>query len=230
MRTFTPHRRLPGQTRLGFSLVLIVGLVSSLVGLGARAMPGSGTLSPAAPTLSYTAGPFLVANPGAQAGGGPVCNGPETCDDYALTVAVPAGYDANHNIRIEIGWPVAGADFDVYILRGESVIATAASSSDPEVAIIPALAGEYIVRVVPFAPAGQSITGNINLTEVTQGPPPSAGIAPRYSVFNPPSGLGQSAGEPSIGANWRTDKVLFQAVLETLRVSFDDCASPAVAA
>ena len=119
---------------------------------------------------------------------------------------------------------------DVYILRGESVIATAASSSDPEVAIIPALAGEYIVRVVPFAPAGQSITGNINLTEVTQGPPPSAGIAPRYSVFNPPSGLGQSAGEPSIGANWRTDKVLFQAVLETLRVSFDDCASPAVAA
>ena len=61
--------------------------------------------------------------------------------------------------------------------------------------------------------------------ETPQGPP--AQDAPRYQNYVPPLGLGASAGEPSIGVNPFTGKVFFIANIQTLRVSFDDCSSPA---
>lgn len=53
--------------------------------------------------------------------------------------------------------------------------------------------------------------------------------APGYINYVSPSPLGDSAGEPSIGVNRATGSVFFQAVLETLRVRFDDTVSPATA-
>jgi len=41
-----------------------------------------------------------------------------------------------------------------------------------------------------------------------------------------PSAVGGDAGEPSLGANWTTGKVMFQAGLTAARVSFDDSVSP----
>ncbi len=47
--------------------------------------------------------------------------------------------------------------------------------------------------------------------------------------LQPPSTLGQNAGEPSIGADWTTGKAMYQSDVETLRVTFDDRAVPATA-
>jgi hypothetical protein len=61
---------------------------------------------------------------------------------------------------------------------------------------------------------------------------PSARAAttpPTYTNFASPAPLGQDSGEPSIGVNWSSGNVLFQAVLETLRVSnFDDATRTAM--
>ena len=47
----------------------------------------------------------------------PVCDTAATpCDDYALHVDVPAGYDADHRLRVDVSWPKAAADFDIYVL------------------------------------------------------------------------------------------------------------------
>jgi hypothetical protein len=46
-----------------------------------------------------------------------------------------------------------------------------------------------------------------------------AASAPSFANFAAPAPLGQDSGEPSIGVNWQTGNVMFQAVLETLRVS-----------
>lgn len=54
--------------------------------------------------------------------------------------------------------------------------------------------------------------------------------APRYQLYTPPNGLGSDAGEPSIGVNWNTGNVMYQASLQALRVAFDDRTSPARAA
>ena len=48
-----------------------------------------------------------------------------------------------------------------------------------------------------------------------------------YQNFPAPTGFASSAGEPSIGSNWNTGKVMFQAGLETDRVTF--AGSPATA-
>ena len=94
--------------------------------------PSSGTLSLAMPTLNYTGGgPFVVANTTAQAGP-PLCTGPMFCDDYALTINVPPGTSATKFIKVTVSWPVAAADFDVYVYNGATEVASAASSSDPK--------------------------------------------------------------------------------------------------
>ena len=56
----------------------------------------------------------------------------------------------------------------------------------------------------------------------------AAGTPPTFTNFVAPAPLGRDAGEPSIGSNWRTGNVMYQAGLETLRVSgFDDVAKTA---
>jgi len=74
-----------------------------------------------------------------------------------------------------------------------------------------ALAGVMLAASAPFAPA-------------------HAQTGPAYGVYAPPAGFQTSdAGEPSIGANWKTGSVFFQASLQTMRVRFNDSVTPASA-
>jgi hypothetical protein len=50
-----------------------------------------------------------------------------------------------------------------------------------------------------------------------------------FAAYPAPAGLGVSSGEPSIGVDWKTNNVMYIAGLQTLRVHFDDCSSPAQA-
>lgn len=156
------------------------GLVaaSALFGFAAwvswAATPDSGTLTTSSGDLTYTAGPFVVANPTPQlgaAGEPPVCEDDgQSCDKFALTVDLPAGYQGQ--VAVSIGWPDAAADFDVYVYDAErKVVGQAAGSADPEVAVFPAKGGSnvYSVEVIPFAPLGQSIEGKISLIPATGG-------------------------------------------------------------
>jgi hypothetical protein len=47
-----------------------------------------------------------------------------------------------------------------------------------------------------------------------------AATPPTFTNYAAPGGLGKDAGEPSIGANWNTGKVMYQSGLQTLRVDF----------
>src|SRR5205085_8091929 len=61
----------------------------------------------------------------------------------------------------------------------------------------------------------------------TPAPPPLG--TPRFFNYAAPNGMGTSAGEPSIGINWQTGKVFILSSFQALRVTFDDCPSPAKA-
>ena len=50
---------------------------------------------------------------------------------------------------------------------------------------------------------------------------------PRFDNYPTPANLQQHAGEPSIGVDWTTDNVMFEASQSTLRVKFDDSTTPA---
>lgn len=234
-------------------VTLFLALATTGVAFGAT--PASGTLTNTN-SLAYTAGPFLVANPSAQATGTPVCQNqiPNHCDTFTLTVNVTPGTFDTHQVRVEVSWPNSAADFDVYVLQGTTgnvVVSDAATAADPEVAYFPAVNGVYRIRTAPYNPLGQSFSAKVTLVPIPPGPPVTAGIPPRYKNHAAPPGGGDTSGEPSVGVDpFRNcpasntacahlhpsvDRPLlntggiafFTANFAELRVSFDDCSSPA---
>ncbi|MGH3499128.1 MAG: sialidase family protein [Nocardioidaceae bacterium] len=205
------------------ALALAIGL---LVGGGGSsparaASPGSGTVSPTQLSTSWTGGPFLVPNPTAEANGVPDCSAPQSCDTYNLTVSTPASYATKHQLRIAVSWPNQSADFDVYVENAAgTIVATAATSADPETVIMPPAAGTYHVVVVPFLPLGQSYGATATLQNKPTNPPPSTQPAPPMRAFAAPLSLpnARSSGEPSIGVNWKTGSVMYQSYVSTYKV------------
>jgi hypothetical protein len=211
-----------GTPRVAVLAAIVLGTTAIVVPAMA-ATPAGGTISDASPTATWTAGPFAVPNVTGTVGT-PTCGTATPCDDYKLTVDVPAGYDTDHSVRVEVSWPQTAADFDVYVLdsAGNSV-SSAASSSDPETLLLPAVAASYTVRVVPFAPLGQSITGAAKVVTNPAQPGPSTAPAPGFRTYTPPETFtnAHSAGEPSIGDNWKTGAAMYQSYTSTFKATFD---------
>src|SRR5437667_2423808 len=147
--------------------------------------PSSGTLTNTSGPVSYDAGPFFVANPTPviELDSGPECSGSsQPCDDFKLTVSLPAGYTTtypNASVKVTLSWTDSGSgssDYDLYIYktpRGDcnpndctSTDGTqaadyqSASSSNPEIATISPLhdgSQTYTVVVVPYTPTGETV-------------------------------------------------------------------------
>jgi PKD repeat protein len=153
-----------------------------------------------------------------------------------------ASVAANKKLLIQIQWPTSAADFDLYVLQGAAIVGSSHGSSDPETVFlnVPADGTVYTIRVIPTTPLGDSITGTIALVDPPAPTQTGTGLAPRYQNYAAFEGMGDNAGEPSIGVDWnpnvaslKHDKVntggvsFFQSGPNTLRASFDDCSSPA---
>src|SRR6185436_13130897 len=147
------------------------------------------------------------------------------------------------------------SDFDLYIYKPDvtgTKVGQGAGSTNPEVATFTASAGTYTVYVVPYdVQPDVQFNGTITLTQIavptptpipSPSPTPEIPGVPRYFNYAAPNGLGTDAGEPSIGVNWKSEKSfsnslfanilnggtsMFESNTQTLRVTFDDCPSPA---
>ena len=211
--------------------------------------PATGTLDPSA------AGPLTWV--GTATGGGalnaPLLVAPEdlcqeglTCDTFTLTVAgTPADWSGKL-VRIKIEWMLPVTDYDLYIHKdsnsGPLVASSGRGATSPtepltweDATIDPAISGTgvYTVRAVYYlATAADQYRGSATIETKPAPQPtptPSTEAAPRYQNYQAPGELGNSAGEPTIGVNWNTGYAMFIASLQTLRVKWDDTASPAPA-
>ncbi|GAA3890068.1 hypothetical protein GCM10022207_66970 [Streptomyces lannensis] len=213
------HPRSRGRLAVG----LLVLVAATLPVTADAATPPSGSVSNAAPTTTWSADPSTVPNVSGTTGT-VSCGNAQPCDDYALKVSVPAGYDAGHSLRIDVRWPDSAADFDLYVLDAAGrEVATSASSSDPETVLLPAVPASYTVRVVPYAPLGDSFTGTASLITAPVDPPPSTATPPTYANSWAPDGIADAhnAGEPSIGVDRASGAAMFQAYTSTLKVTYD---------
>jgi len=214
------------RTALALLALLLLGALGA--GWSLAATPRGGTVAPGNPAMwsGTTAG--AATDPS-------TCVYGSNCDKYALTVQNPGA----NKLTVQVGWTTPGTDLDLYLCQGTAAapcttqVAVSASSSNPEVIEVNSPpAGNYYVVVVNFAGA-TTYNGMATLNPPavpTATPPPLPGfIAPRYENYPAPDGKATDAGEPSIGANWRTGKILFQSYLDTYRISLDTCSSPAVA-
>ena len=126
-----------------------------------------------------------------------------------------AAYGATHNLKIDVSWPTAAADFDLYVLDAAgNEVASSASSADPEEVVLPPTSGTYTVRVVPFAPLGDSYKATASLVTKPADPPTGTATRPTYKNYGAPATLrdAHNAGEPSIGNNGKTGATMYQSV------------------
>jgi len=239
---------------IAFSL----GSVGALLAMfSLAATPSSGTLTDTSGPLSYTAGPFFVANPTPIlfVDQGPECSGSaQPCDDFALTVTLPAGYAAAHPnaaVKVTLAWNDAGSgssDYDLYIYKGtvhntdgsQAANYQSASSANPEIASISPLSdgtSQYTVKVVPYTPTGESVHVTIELLPGSGsggstgfgGPDPTTPGVPRYQNFFAPDGTSaqNSDGEFNIGFNPKTGRIMTMNIGPIWRLTPPERLSPA---
>ena len=178
------RRRLAGTAALGAAVLLLPAMSPA-----EAADPSSGTVSDSSTAVTWSSGPFAVANPTGDAGA-PACNAVTVCDDYALHVSTPPGYGGGHQLAISIQWANTAADFDLYVLDSAgTVVGTSASSADPELVLLPPDTGDYTVRVVPYLPLGESFTGKAELTTTPANPSPADIAAPAFGTYAAPESL-----------------------------------------
>ena len=210
----------------GWRVVLLAAAIGALalpLAASQAATPSSGTISGSSPSVSWS-GTYMV--PTASG-----CSGASdsSCDRYALTIQPPS-----YAFQVVIKLQPMG-DWDLYVFAPNGGLAGSSGNAPGQtetVVLSNPTAGTYTVAAAPFAPAPGLPTYSASATIVpiesgSQPPPGSEHIT--YSSHKPPSGMGGDAGEPSIGANLSSGKVMFQSGLEALRATFDDSTSPATA-
>lgn len=190
------------------------------------AEPASGTLSLDTPELQFTSGPSLVSDPVT----GP-CPTSDACDRFDLTVELPENFATTNpsaQLKLVLTADVPAEDYDLYLLdeNGGEVGSSANAPPSTELILAPARQGtiQYRVEVLPFLVAGGSatITISLDVPEETGEPeaPLATGVAPRFYYQQSPNGVANGAGEPTLGYNPMTGKVMFIAGLEPVQVTF----------
>ncbi|HEY8181477.1 MAG TPA: hypothetical protein VII32_04515 [Thermoanaerobaculia bacterium] len=210
---------------------LLIGSQSNLI----AATPGSATISPAASSPVTWNGNALG---GSSPDGESTCVEGLTCETFNLTLSgAPADW-IGKVVKVRLGWLAPANDYDLVVHKdsvdGPEVASSANGATTAEAATLdPATNGTglFVIHVVYFAAtAADQYQGTVSVVNGSADVPPvSTAAPPTYSNFAAPAPMGQDAGEPSIGVNWKTNRAFFLAGLQTLRVTFDDSTSPATA-
>ena len=240
------------RQKFAILLLAILGIGSGNIALWA-ASPEEATVTPGSTAIitwnGTAVGGGALNDPAAGLiGGEDLCEEGVSCDTFTLRLSGTQSDWIGKGIHIELAWSLPVSDFDMYVHKnsndGPVVIHSAggATSEDPTHERVDINAGTcdfsntYTVHVVYYtAAAADQYSGTVNVINAPVPPPPSEippapvapAFAPRFFNYKPPSGLGEDAGEPTLGVNFKNGNVMYVAWLETLRASFDDRSSPA---
>lgn len=164
-------------------------------------------------------------------------------DHHRVTLSVPRTFYRKHTLLAT--WtitPNPGVDDIILTVnKGAAELGTADNGAFGSAEVLGATnpaSATYDSLACAFAGGPQPYTGTLTLQTDPPGAIPggtSTGVAPAsYQNYQAPAGVGDDAGEPSIGVNWNTDlanggTAMYQAGLETLRVNFNDSTTPGTA-
>ncbi|MDQ1708381.1 MAG: hypothetical protein QOJ88_1592 [Pyrinomonadaceae bacterium] len=154
-----------------------------------------------------------------------------SCDTFTLTIGgTPADWiNAKKLVHVHLGWTVPTQDFDLYIHRGDlngpivadsgngattGILTSEDADLDPSSPSVGT--GTFAVHVVYWAATSADQYNATASVENAPAPPPPgpsptpvtepAGT-PRFYNYQAPSGVADDAGEPSIGVNWKSEKI-----------------------
>jgi hypothetical protein len=238
-----------GAFTLRLTLASALLALSGLISFFAFASdPPAGNIGPSGPTVNWSGtGTGTPPTGGAE----DACEEGQNCDSFKLTITgTPADWAAAVKVvHVQINWTSPSTDYDLYVHKGSldgPLVASSGSggSTSEQVDLDPRRSsvgtGDFVVHVVYFAATvADQYTGTAVLADAAPLPAPApaaSGVPPRFENVNPPAAgpntLGLHAGEPSIGiglpiTGHPEGRALFQADLQTLRVTFNGaCAKP----
>lgn len=202
-------------------------------------------------TLTFEAGPFAAGSAAGTQTSATVAictqavTPPALCAVYPVSINLPDGYWSTRRgtLAATVQWAPEpdGNDLDLYIVDEQGAVAASSttdnSQSASETAVLtnpgtgPRTYRVVVVNWLTVIPIEKAL-GTVTFNLVAQPAPPPPGptpppYAPRFADHKPPSGLGEHAGEPTLGVNFKNGNVNYIALLETLRATFDDRSSPA---
>lgn len=146
------------------------------------ATPASGSITPEAPSLSFTGGPFVFPNITTQGEvhpvtGGPICQstpGVELiCDTFALKLDLPDDYYTTNPqslIKITMTWPAATGqeDYD-FLLRDSTgeIVNEGEGTTNPEHMTFCAGQGvqDYTIEIIPWNAIGDSYEVTVEMVD-----------------------------------------------------------------
>jgi hypothetical protein len=210
--------------RLGLVAALATALAVPFAGVHA-ANPTSGTLSDTNRSVTWTGGVTVAS------GGGCKSANDSSCDNFKLAIAAPS---TPFQVVVKLK-PVG--DWDLSVWSPEGALAGSSGNGPNQLEVVVLAnppSGTYTVAAAPFAPAvgadGNSYSASAELQPIDASTQVANGAEPLSFADHPaPAAVGGDAGEPSLGADWKTGNTMFQAGLVAARVSFDDSTSPATA-
>jgi len=219
---------------LSIAAVTTVGLLPAF----ASSPADSGTLTPSSSPGVVSAGwtgTIAGANPNSDCSTSPAT---ATNDHHTFTLAVPANFYSNHSLKMEISETATAADSILTVNRGTNSLGSSDNSSvggSESKTITDPVSGTYDAITCSFA-GSSPYSASVTLTTAAAVAPTTTGGT---STTAGPSSYGNyplaaipgsaSSGEPSIGVDWGTGNVYFQANLNTIKAQFPSYgASPAL--
>ena len=198
------------------TVALAAALAASPAG---AASPASGTLSETSREVTWTGGP-LASTRSAE------CGGPDNpaCDNFRLTIEAPS-----FPFEIEITLTPFGADdWDLQVYSPDGGVN---KSGEPpglpeQVLLINPEGGLWTASAAPFlVTSAYSARAVLRESDEEAPPPPdpSTERPPTYSLHVSPPGTADSAGEPTLGVNFKTNQTMYITWPNTYRVGFDSC-------
>ena len=158
---------------------------------------------------------------------------PELNSQHKVRVSfpnLPKSYETL--VRFSVRWTDdAGAnttnDLAMYLYGpdGKLVAASDGSQNLEGINVTSRSPGTYNVLVCAFQnpPTGTVYTGSATAYTIKPKSVAASGAkAPRYHQFSAPAGVADSAGEPSIGSNWKSGNTLFTSYTDEYVVNFND--------
>jgi hypothetical protein len=207
----------------GIAAVLLLGVAPLRA-----ATPASGTVSESSPTVTWS-GPFLAPTAGACGS-----DNNASCDNYKLTIVAPSAAYGPYLVEVHLA-PQGDWDLEMYDPNHGSAGGSGNGPGQLEVAfLVNPPSGVYTMVASPYSPLpgtdGNSYTASATLRKDISTPAKQGNEAISFANYAAPAPLGTSAGEPSIGVNWKTGNVFIEAITQTLRATFNDCYVPALVA
>ncbi|HUS23649.1 MAG TPA: PKD domain-containing protein [Candidatus Binatia bacterium] len=161
-----------------------------------------------------------------------------TDDAHTINLTVPDGVYSTLEVQavFRIEWADAAQDLILTLNKDDALVDSSdGGAPNEEITVQDPQAGAFTAIACPFAASADTpYTGRLTLIATVRGagdggpPSPPPGIpdapatAPRYIVYTPPTPLGETSGEPSVGYNLETHRVMYISGLQTLRATFPE--------